>query len=88
MGTKEILLLASGVAIGYLVFKKDLFKKVEEKTIDIVDGATKDVKELVNPKKTECEEKFIEFAQTIRPSSQEAFDKIKENFMTSCLSEK
>lgn len=27
MQAKDLLLVASGVAIGYLIFKKDLFKK-------------------------------------------------------------
>ena len=103
MTTKDILLLASGVAVGYLIFKKDLFKKkgsglseVTEGAGEVVSGAgslvsgavttvTDAVQTLVNPKQADCEQKWNEYASTIRPSSQEALDKMKADFMNSCL---
>ena len=39
MKTKDLLLIASGVAIGYLVFKKDLFKSKGNGISDIKSGA-------------------------------------------------
>jgi hypothetical protein len=39
MKTKDVLLVASGVAIGYLIFKKDLFKK-ETSVQKVADGAS------------------------------------------------
>jgi hypothetical protein len=85
MKTKDLLLVASGVAIGYLIFKKDLFKKVEKATKDVVASATQDTAELVNPRQAECEQKWIEYSSTIRPNSQETLDKMKAEFMNSCL---
>jgi len=40
MKTKELLLLAGGVAIGYLLFKKDLFKKGNKGLGEITAGAS------------------------------------------------
>jgi hypothetical protein len=93
MGAKELLLVASGVAIGYLLFKKDLFKRVEKATLDITEGAVTGVSDLVSPqisdpKTQDCEKKFAEFAQTIKPSSPEAFENIKKEFMINCLTKK
>ncbi len=95
MQAKDLLLVASGVAIGYLIFKKDLFKKksgvneIVSGAEQIVSGAvgtvTGAVTELVNPKQAECEKKWTEYASTIRPASQEALDKMKADFMNSCL---
>jgi X-X-X-Leu-X-X-Gly heptad repeat protein len=103
MTTKDILLLASGVAVGYLIFKKDLFKKkgsglseVTEGAGEVVSGAgslvsgavttvTDAVQTLVNPKQAECEKKWNEYSSTIRPTSPEAMEKLKADFMSSCL---
>lgn len=106
MGAKELLLVASGVAIGYLIFKKDLFKKkttIGSGVSDVVSGAgeivsgagsvvvgavdtvTGGVRNLVNPKQAECQKKWDEYAQTIRPSSQEALENMKSEFMSNCL---
>jgi X-X-X-Leu-X-X-Gly heptad repeat protein len=103
MKTKDILLLASGVAVGYLIFKKDLFKKkanglgeLSGGAEEIVSGAgsvvtgavttvTDAVQTLVNPKQAECEQKWAKYSQSIRPSSQEDLDKMKAEFMASCL---
>ena len=85
MKGKDLLLVASGIAIGYLVFKKDLFKRAEKSTKDIVSGVTEGVTEVFNPKQAECEKKWNEYSSTIRPSSQEAMDKMKAEFMSSCL---
>jgi hypothetical protein len=112
MKAKDFLLVGSGLAIGYLIFKKDLFKKktnaiAEVKTgteqilngagsvvggaIDTVSGAVKDVLPTGGTRTSVqdvCEKKWTEYAQTIRPASQEALDKMKDKFMTSCLSGK
>ena len=99
MGAKELLLVASGVAIGYLIFKKDLFKKkttIGSGVSDVVSGAgeivsggvtavTTTVTELVNPKQSECEKKWQEIAITSRFASQEAMEKAKSEFMKTCL---
>lgn len=99
MGTKEILLLASGVAIGYLIFKKDLFKKkatIGSGVSDVVTGAgeivsggvntvTTTVTELVNPKQAECDKKWQDYASMSRFASQEAMDNAKKEFMKTCL---
>ncbi len=103
MQAKDLLLVASGVAIGYLIFKKDLFKKKGTGLAQLTGGAgeivsgaeqvvggavstvTGAVTQLVNPKQAECEKKWTEYASTIRPSSQEALDKMKADFMNSCL---
>ena len=108
MKAKDLLLVGSGLAIGYLIFKKDLFKKktsvgtgvsevvsgaggVVGGAIDTVSGVVKDVLPTGGTRTSVqdvCEKKWIEYAQTIRPASQEASDKIKDKFMTSCLSGK
>jgi X-X-X-Leu-X-X-Gly heptad repeat protein len=103
MGAKDLLLVASGVAIGYLIFKKDLFNKKGTGLAQLTGGAgeivsgaeqvvggavstvTGAVTELVNPRQAECEKKWVEYSSTIRPSSQEALDKMKSEFMKSCL---
>jgi hypothetical protein len=85
MKTKDLLLVAGGVAIGYLIFTKDLFKRVEKGTKEIVSGVKEGVTEMVNPKQAECEKKWTEFAQTIKPASKEALEKMKQDFMSSCL---
>jgi hypothetical protein len=106
MKTKDLLLVASGIAIGYLIFKKDLFKskgngisdiksgaeEIVSGTGDIITGGVKGVKNvkdnvisLINPRQAECEQKWIEYSSTIRPTSQEALDKMKAEFMKSCL---
>lgn len=103
MKAKDLLLVGSGVAIGYLIFKKDLFKKkanglgeLSGGAEEIVSGAgsvvtgavttvTDAVQSLVNPKQAECEKKWNEYSQTIRPTSQEAMEKLKADFMSSCL---
>jgi len=106
MKAKDLLLIGSGLAIGYLVFKKDLFKKKSNAVSDVKTGAeeivsgagnmisgavgtvTGAVENLVNPKQAECEKKWNEYSQTIRPSSQEAGERMRAEFMTSCLSGK
>jgi hypothetical protein len=103
MKAKDLLLIGSGLAIGYLVFKKDLFKKKSNAVSDVktgaeeivsgagsvvvgaVDTVTGGVRNLVNPKQAECQKKWDEYAQTIRPSSQEALNKMQTEFMSNCL---
>lgn len=102
MKAKDLLLVGSGLAIGYLIFKKDLFKKkanglgeVTGGAEEIVSGAgsvvtgavttvTDAVQTIVNPKQAECEQKWIKYSSTIR-ASQEDLDKMKAEFMSSCL---
>lgn len=85
MKEKDLLLLASGVAIGYLVFKKDLFKRAEKATKDVVSGVTTGVKDVVNPKQAECEKKWTEYASTARFASEEAMLKAQSEFMKTCM---
>jgi hypothetical protein len=103
MKAKDLLLVGSGLAIGYLIFKKDLFKKKENGLSEVkagaeeivsgagsvvvgaVDTVTGGVRNLVNPKQAECQKKWDEYAQTIRPASQEALNKMQSEFMSSCL---
>lgn len=85
MKAKDLLLLASGVAIGYLVFKKDLFKRAEKATKDVVSGVTTGVTDVVNPKQAECEKKWTEYASTARFASEEAMLKAQSEFMKTCM---
>lgn len=85
MKTKDLLLVAGGVALGYLIFTKDLFKRVKEGTKDVLSGVEEGVTETVNPKRAECEKKWLEYSKTIRPASTEALEKMKKDFMSSCL---
>ena len=85
---KDLLLVAGGVALGYLIFTKDLFKRAKQGTKDILSGAEEGVKDLVNPKQSECEKKWKEFAQTVKASSPEALEEMRVSFMSSCLLEK
>lgn len=85
MKAKDLLLLASGVAIGYLVFKKDLFKKAEKATKDVVSGVTTGVTDVVNTKQAECEKKWTEYASTARFASEEAMLKAQSEFMKTCM---
>jgi X-X-X-Leu-X-X-Gly heptad repeat protein len=103
MQAKDLLLVASGVAIGYLIFKKDLFKKKGTGLAQLTGGAgeivsgaeqvvggavstvTGAVTQLVNPKQAECEKKWDEYSQTIKVASQESLNKMKADFMSSCL---
>lgn len=85
MKPKDLLLVGSGLAIGYLVFKKDLFKRAEKATKDVVSGVTTGVTDVVNPKQAECEKKWLEYASTARFTSNEAMLKAQTEFMSSCL---
>lgn len=85
MKAKDLLLLTSGVAIGYLVFKKDLFKRAEKATKDVVSGVTTGVTDVVNPKQAECKKKWTEHASTARFASEEAMLKAQSEFMKTCM---
>jgi X-X-X-Leu-X-X-Gly heptad repeat protein len=103
MTAKDLLLVGSGIAVGYLIFKKDLFKKKANGLGELTGGAeeivsgagsvvtgavttvTDAVQNLVNPKQAECEKKWAEYSSSIKPASQEAMDKMKAEFMSSCL---
>ena len=50
-----------------------------------VTTVTDAVQNLVNPKQAECEKKWAEYSSSIKPASQEAMDKMKAEFMSSCL---
>jgi len=58
----------------------------------VVSGAvttvTDAVQTLVSPKQAECEKKWDKYSQSIRPSSQEDLNKMKADFMASCLATK
>lgn len=58
----------------------------------VVTGAvttvTDAVTQLVNPKQAECEKKWDKYSQSIRPSSQEDLNKMKADFIASCLATK
>ena len=101
MGAKELLLVASGVAIGYLVFKKDLFKRVEKATLDVSEGTIGAVSGGVStllegtgvikpPKETQtsCDKEWEEIASRTRFLSEEAMLNAKKEFMTNCLIKK
>ena len=101
MGAKELLLVASGVAIGYLLFKKDLFKRVEKATIDVSEGTIGAVSGGVSTllegtggirpsreAQTTCDKEWEQFASTARFASQEAMENAKKEFMMNCLTKK
>jgi len=85
MKAKDLLLVASGLALGYLIFKKDLFKRVEKTTKDVVSGVKTGVTDVVNPKQAECEKKWTEHASTARFASEEAMLKAQSEFMKTCM---
>jgi hypothetical protein len=106
MQAKDLLLVAGGVALGYLIFKKDLFKSKKNGISDVKIGAegivsgteefvtggikgVRDIKntviDLINPKQTDCEKRWTEFATTARFESQEAMEKAKSEFIANCL---
>jgi hypothetical protein len=90
MKAKDLLLVGSGLAIGYLIFKKDLFKRVEKATKDVSEGALSGMTELVNPqisdpKTEECEKKWEEIASRSRFASEEGMLNAKKEFMINCL---
>jgi hypothetical protein len=84
MKTKDLLLLGGGVALGYLIFTKDLFKRVKEGAKDVLSGVEEGVTEVVNPKQAQCEKEWEKQAQLIR-APKEQLEKMKQEFMSSCL---
>ena len=95
MKTKDFLLVAVGLGLGYFLFKKNPFKKKTD-----LEQITSDVKEIVEDtkdtvmstidsvKKAECEKKWNNYSSLIRPSSEEALNKMREEYINSCLSTK
>ena len=96
---REFLRLLTYKYQGFSLFKKKENGLSEVKTgaeeivsgagsvvVGAVDTVTGGVRNLVNPKQAECQKKWDEYAQTIRPSSEEALNKMQTEFMTSCLS--
>lgn len=83
---RDILLIGGGIAIGYLIFKKDLFKRTEKATKDIVSGVTTGVTEAIDPKKAECEKKWVDkIGSVTRFASSEAMESSKSNFVKECM---
>ena len=86
---KDLLLVAGGVALGYLIFTKDLFKRAKQGTKDILSGAEEGVKDLVNPKQSECEKKWSEeIGQISRFATKEAMELSKSSYVKECMSNK
>ena len=95
MKTKDFLLVAVGLGLGYFLFKKNPFKKKTD-----LEQITSDVKEIVEDtkdtvmstidsvKKAECEKQWSNYAQTIRLASPEAYEKAKSEFIANCLAKK
>lgn len=86
MNTKNVLLVLSGVAIGYLLFKEKLFGKpnmVKEKAEEV----TETVKEVVvggSRQDQECEEKWLEVAKMSKFASQKAKEEARIEFLANC----
>jgi hypothetical protein len=101
MQAKDLLLVAGGVALGYLIFKKDLFKRVEKATVDVSEGAIGTVSGGVSTllegtggirpsreTQTSCDKEWEEIASRTRFSSEEAMLNAKKEFITNCLLKK
>jgi hypothetical protein len=95
MNSKDLGFLGLGFLVGYVVFKTDLLKNFSiKKTIatatetatKVVDTVTASTADVVAPeKKAKCEQAWNEKAQLIRPTSNEALEEMKNQFMTDCL---
>ena len=87
MKAKDLLLVASGLALGYLIFKKDLFKKksVVETTTALPEGEALPTGGERKTKEDICQAKWTEFASTARFASQKAMEEHKATFMKDCL---
>lgn len=87
MKTKDLLLLASGLALGYLIFKKDLFKKksVVETATALPEGELLPTGGERKTKEDICEAKWTEFSSTARFASEKDMAEQKAKFMNSCL---
>lgn len=87
METKDLLLLASGLALGYLIFKKDLFKKksVVDRTISLPEGEILPTGGTKTAKEDICEAKWTEFASLARFASEKDMAEKRATFMKTCL---
>lgn len=85
MNTKDVLLLASGLALGYLAFGAKIFKSPLRRTVsgEVVEEEVQALAEiLVKPSK--CENEWMEIASRTRFVSDEAREKARVAFMTNC----
>ena len=93
MKTKDILLVASGVALGYLIFTKDLFNRLTKATKDVVRDISSDeaISETTSKpsadsdKQVRCELKWEDFAKTARFASKEEMEKSKADYIKKCM---
>jgi hypothetical protein len=86
MKTKDFLLLASGLALGYLVFGAKIFKSPLRRTVDgqVVEEEPQSLAEVVATKPSKCEKEWLEIASKTRFVSEEAREAAKLEFMSKC----
>jgi hypothetical protein len=91
MKSKDVLLFASGFALGYLIFGAKLFRSPIvlrspiNKIEPILEAPNETVAEPISVP-TECEKLWIEKASTMRFASNEAMESAKQTFLSNCTS--
>jgi hypothetical protein len=80
MKTKDLILLAVGVGIGYLSIKTYGRKKAETQAKDMA----KDMADTLAKKTSECQDKWDKQASTMR-FAQGAIEGARANFIAGCL---
>jgi hypothetical protein len=97
MKTKDILLFVGGIALGYYASKMNWGKNtasavgnVATGVVDTATGVVTDVKEIaVDTKKTiECEKKWQDEIGSLSKLSVEALEKLKSDYIKTCLTSK
>jgi len=87
MNGKNVLLVLSGIAIGYLLFKERIFGK-KNTVKETAEEVTEKVKEAVlgGDRQTQvCEEKWMEVAKVSKFASQKAMEEAKAEFLANCM---
>ena len=87
MNGKNVLLVLSGIAIGYLLFKERIFGK-KNTVKETAEEVTEVVKETImgGDRQTQaCEEKWLEVAKMSKFASQKAKEEAKAEFMANCI---
>lgn len=97
MITKDVLLVLSGVALGYFASKMNLEKitsiKLNEVLDEVKDTATdivSDVKDVVvsSEKKARCNKNLLEAKMLMKFSNAEAEKQFEKEFLNDCLASK
>ena len=87
MATKDLLLIGGGVAIGYLIFKKDLFKKKGSGLTELNSGAGEIVSEAEQAKIEACNKSADDFMAMSRFASGADLVAIRKAKFEACMSD-